>query len=64
MGKVVYTTDVAHCGGESCNLRDNCVRYKLFKMWEKRPRYKFAPFVDFPAYNEQTNECDFFKPIE
>lgn len=64
MGKrITYNTDVAHCGGESCALRDKCMRYKLFRIWEKRP-YKFAPFVEFPAYNSKTNECEMFKPLK
>ena len=61
--KITYTADVAHCGGEDCAIRENCVRYRLFCMWEKRP-YKFVPFVEFPAYNSKTEQCEMFKPIE
>lgn len=46
-----------------CAIRENCVRYRLFCMWEKRP-YKFAPFVEFPAYNTKTEQCEMLKPIE
>ena len=61
--KITYTTDVAHCGGEDCAIRKNCVRYRLFCMWIKRP-YKFVSFVEFPAYNSKTEQCEMFKPVE
>ena len=31
MGKVVYTTDVAHCMGRAYEIRDKCYKYWLRK---------------------------------
>lgn len=58
-----YTTDIAHCGGEDCDIRDKCMRYQLYLMWAKRP-YKFAPFIEYPAYDGTNKTCETFRPIE
>ena len=31
MSKITYTTDVAHCMGIACAIRDKCYRYWLHK---------------------------------
>lgn len=64
MGKVVYTTDVAHCMGRDCPPRETCYRYWLHK--NNKAKYSgmsFAPYID-EEYNYETEECEMFKPIE
>lgn len=67
MGKVVYTTDVAHCMGRACPIRDKCCRYHLYDYY--RDNYVNVgsnfrvPYTE-EQYNFETEECEIFKPIE
>ena len=64
MSKLVYTTDVAHCMGIACAIRDKCYRYWLYQ----NDKTKFSSIIFVPYIEEQydfeTGECEMFKPIE
>lgn len=67
--KIPYTTDVAHCMGGACAIRDKCYRYWLRKEQCKKAVNGFlhpkdcAPFIE-EQYDFETEECEMFKPIE
>ena len=69
MSKITYTTDVAHCRGRACAIRDKCYRYWLRKELRKKAVNGFLspnicpPHVD-EEYDFETEECEMFKPIE
>lgn len=62
MGKVVYTTDIAHCMGEDCPIRNKCVRF-----YNHQRAHVFSnecvPYTE-EQYDFETGECEMFKPIK
>ena len=67
--RIPYATDVAHCGGEDCAIRENCVRYRLRKELCKKAVNGFLPPNICPPhvdeqYDFETEDCEMFKPIE
>ena len=62
MGKVVYTTDVAHCMGGDCPIRNKCVRF-----YNHQRAHVFSnecvPYTE-EQYNLENEECEMFKPIK
>lgn len=65
--KITYTTDVVHCEGRACPIRDKCYRYHLHDYY--RDNYVNVGFsFEIPYTEEQydfeTEECEMFKPIE
>ena len=58
---MTYNTDVAHCVGQGCPLRDCCKRYWLYLEWEKIPdkTVSTAPFIA-PQYDEDEENCLMF----
>ena len=65
MGKVVYTTDVAHCMGRACPIRDKCYRYWLRKELCKRYVNKTLQSLEYPPhieeqYDFETEQCEIF----
>lgn len=64
MTTVAYNADMALCGGEDCRIREQCKRYKAYLKWENAKKYRFAWFVEQPMYDENTNQCEMFKPLK
>ena len=67
--KITYATDVAHCMGRACAIRDKCYRYWLRKELCKKAVNGFLPPNICPPhvdeeYDFETEECEIFKPIE
>lgn len=64
MGKVVYTTDVAHCSGRACPIRSKCYRYWLHK--NNKAKYSGTGFAHYfvVKYDFKTEQCEMYKPIE
>lgn len=67
MSKITYATDVAHCMGRACPIRNKCHRYHLHRYY--RDNYVNVGFrFEIPYAEEQydfeTEECEMFKPIE
>lgn len=67
MSKITYTTDVAHCRGRSCPIRDKCYRYHLHNYYRGNyvnVGFRFEiPYAD-EQYDFETEQCEMFKPIE
>lgn len=57
---ITYTTDVAHCMGCRCPIKDKCLRYWLFI---NSPKRYCAPYI-VEQYDFEAEECEMFKPIE
>ena len=64
MGKVVYTTDVAHCMGHGCPKKDKCYRYWLYQ--NDKTKFSGISFVPYAKeqYDCETEQCEMFKPME
>ena len=62
MGRVNYTTDVAHCMGRDCVIRNKCVRF-----YNHQRVHVFSnecvPYTE-EQYDFETEECEMFKQIE
>lgn len=57
-----YTTDIAHCMGRACPIRNKCVRFYN----HQRARVfsnECVPYTE-EQYDFETEECEMFKPIE
>ena len=61
-----YTTDIAHCKGSGCNLKDTCQRYWLHQESQKMPLYARSQCIPYTIgeYNKETNKCKTYKNIE
>ena len=60
-----YTTDMAHCMGGACAIRDKCYRYWLRKELRKKAINGFIcpPHIE-EQYDLETEECEMYKPIK
>ena len=60
--KIIYTTDVAHCMGIDCPIRNKCVRF-----YNHQRVHVFSnecvPYTE-ERYDFETEECEMYKPIE
>ena len=67
--RITYTTDVAHCMGGACAIRDKCYRYWLRKELCKRYVNNTLQSLEYPPhieeqYDFETEQCEMYKPIE
>lgn len=60
--KITYTTDVAHCMGRDCPIRNKCVRF-----YNHQRAHVFSnecvPYTE-EQYDFETKQCEMLKPIE
>jgi hypothetical protein len=69
MSKITYTTDVAHCMGIDCPIRDNCYRYHLHDYYRDNYvnvgfRFRFEIPYTMEQYDLETEECEMFKELQ
>ena len=68
MSKIrTYTTDVAHCMGRACAIRDKCYRQHLHRYYRDNyvnVGFRFEIPYTMEQYDFETEECEMFKPIE
>ena len=60
---VNYTTDMAHCFGNHCPLKESCHRFELYVIWEKANLNNIV-FFTIEQYDQKTNKCKLYIQIE
>ena len=60
--KITYTTDVAHCMGRDCPIRNKCVRFHNHQRAHVFSN-ECVPYTE-EQYDFEIEECEMFKPIK
>ena len=58
---MTYNTDIAHCEGTGCPLKEKCIRFQLYKIWKDLKEERLTPFVE-PSFNN--DKCENFLRYE
>lgn len=58
-----YNTDITHCSGYLCPLKEKCLRYKLFLEWDKMNPKPLVSFIQ-AMYDENKNKCSMFRKLK